>query len=495
MRQRHKIEKFKDTNDPEDSVHAKFCTTSGLPVVGDTEWGHLQIDAISLYLLILAQMTASGIRIIHTLDEVDLVQNLVHYIESAYCIPDFGIWERGDKSNTGVTELNASSIGMAVAALQALDELNLFGVNGGTNSVIHVMLDEVQKNKAVLHSMLPRESLSKETDSALLTVIGYPAFAVERAELVDETMSVIMNKLSREYGCIRFLRDGYKTPREDSSRLHYESWELHLFENVECQWPMFYCFLIINGCFSKDNEIIRKFSKALDRCIVWKDDTPLVPELYAVPKNIDQVDYANANNAQFDMLPSGRIPMLWAQSLYILGSLLSEGHVAIGEMDPVNRRLSSLQKPETIVQVVLLAQNKMVQDLLSQVNLNVKTVAEVAPVEVHPARVLSKLFSFLGRNERLGLSGRKNREIGILMTSKLYRIQGKLFAFTPQRFDFSRNYMDCDTSLMVSTLEYGLNSLATCWSTSGRPTITLILGENMLGRVFFNLKTFKRKMC
>ena len=41
--------------------------------------------------------------------------------------------------------------------------------------------------------------------------------------------------------------------------------------------------------------------------------------------------------------------------------------------------------------------------------------------------------------------------------------------------------MDCDTSIMMTTLEYGLNHLATCWGTSGRPLITLILGETMLG--------------
>ena len=33
---------------------------------------------------------------------------------------------------------------------------------------------------------------------------------------------------------------------------------------------------------------------------------------------------------------------------------------------------------------------------------------------------------------------------------------------------------------MVSTLEYGVNYLSTCWSASGRPTLTLIIGENML---------------
>ena len=45
---------------PEDSLHAKYCAHTGMPVVGDGEWGHLQIDATSLFLLTLAQMTASG---------------------------------------------------------------------------------------------------------------------------------------------------------------------------------------------------------------------------------------------------------------------------------------------------------------------------------------------------------------------------------------------------------------------------------------------------
>ena len=118
--------------------------------------------------------------------------------------------------------------------------------------------------------------------------------------------------------------------------------------------------------------------------------------------------------------------------------------------------------------------------MLINEGLPVKMVDEIGPVEVHSARVLSHLFTYLGKNESLILTGRKNKDVGILMTSKLYRIQGRLFAFTPQRFDFSRNYMDCDTSLMVSTLEYGVNYLATCWSASGRPTLTLLIGENML---------------
>lgn len=84
------------------------------------------------------------------------------------------MWERGDKTNHGLPELNASSIGkkyptiytrliylltdaglfidlgMAKAALEAVNELDLFGARGGPTSVIHVLADEAQKCQAVL---------------------------------------------------------------------------------------------------------------------------------------------------------------------------------------------------------------------------------------------------------------------------------------------------------------------------------------------------------
>jgi phosphorylase kinase alpha/beta subunit len=68
--------------------------------------------------------------------------------------------------------------------------------------------------QAVLASMLPRESFSKETDSSLLTIIGYPAFAVEEIDLVAVTRDTIKQQLSGNYGCRRFIRDGYRTAIE-----------------------------------------------------------------------------------------------------------------------------------------------------------------------------------------------------------------------------------------------------------------------------------------
>jgi len=59
-RQVAKVEKFKHTQSTLDCLHAKYHTPTGATVVGDDAWGHLQVDATSLYLLLLAQMTASG---------------------------------------------------------------------------------------------------------------------------------------------------------------------------------------------------------------------------------------------------------------------------------------------------------------------------------------------------------------------------------------------------------------------------------------------------
>ncbi|CAL8068732.1 unnamed protein product [Calicophoron daubneyi] len=113
MMQAEKVEAMKIYQDPLHSLHAKFDANTCKTVVSDEQWGHLQIDAVSLYLLTLAQMTASGLRIIWTSEEVAFVQNLVFYIADAYRIPDYGIWERGDKTNHGLPELNTSSVGMA----------------------------------------------------------------------------------------------------------------------------------------------------------------------------------------------------------------------------------------------------------------------------------------------------------------------------------------------------------------------------------------------
>ena len=50
---------------------------------------------------------------------------------------------------------------MAKAALEAMNELDLFGSHGGPRSIIHVSSDYIYWCQSVLKSMLPRESFSK----------------------------------------------------------------------------------------------------------------------------------------------------------------------------------------------------------------------------------------------------------------------------------------------------------------------------------------------
>uniref|UniRef100_A0A669EXV7 Phosphorylase b kinase regulatory subunit n=1 Tax=Oreochromis niloticus TaxID=8128 RepID=A0A669EXV7_ORENI len=404
MRQVAKVEKFKHTQSTKDCLHAKYDTPTCATVVRDDQWGHLQVDATSIYLLMLAQMTASGLRIISNLDEVAFIQNLVFYIEAAYKVADYGMWERGDKTNQGIPELNASSVGMAKAALEAIDELDLFGAHGGPKSVIHVLPDEVEHCQSILCSMLPRASTSKEIDAGLLSITSFPAFAVEDADLVAVTKSEIISKLQGRYGCCRFIRDGY--PLDLS--------------------------LQVNN-----------------------------------PHSVDRV-------------AMGQLPHMWGQSLYILGSLVAEGFLAPGEIDPLNRRFSTSFKPDVVVQVCVLAESEEIQELLRDLGIEVQTMAEVLPIRVMPARILSHVYVRLGNSKKLNLSGRPYRHIGVLGTSKFYEIRNRSYIFTPQFLDQHHFYLALDNQMIVEMLRTELAYLSCCWRMTGRPTLTFPITRSML---------------
>ncbi|CAF0780748.1 unnamed protein product [Brachionus calyciflorus] len=480
MLQIKKVEKFKYTYDPRDSLHAKYSSKTCATVVGDFEWGHLQIDAVSLYLLCLAEMTASGLQIIYTLDEVLFIQNLVFYIENSYQIPDYGIWERGDKTNHGLPELNASSIGMAKAALQALDELDLFGSRGSDSSVIHVMSDTIHWCNTILTCMLPRESNSKETDAALLSIISYPGFALDDMELVNLTRQEILSKLQGRYGCCRFIRDGYKTAREDPRRLHYEPWELKIFENIECQWPLFWCYLVLDGIFYNDPEQVEVISTNLEDVLIKDEESiKLVPELYAVPAYKVEEEYKNPKSQ--DRVPLGKVPHMWGQSLYIISKLLRDNLIAPGELDPLNRRLAIQPKPDLVVQVTVLAENEEIQlKLANDHNINVQTVSDVAPIQIYPAKVLAYIYSFLGKNERLGLTGRPVTDIGFLATSKLYTMKGQLFAFTASFMDHKSFYMASDIDFTLDSFRTYVSFIERNWNNiPGRPTVVFVITKEI----------------
>ncbi|MEA5508043.1 glycoside hydrolase family 15 protein [Halotia wernerae UHCC 0503] len=486
MRQAHKVEQFKHAQSPLNGLHAKYNTATGDIVVGDDEWGHLQLDATSIFLLMLAEMTASGLQIIYTLDEVNFVQNIVYYIGRAYRTPDYGIWERGNKINRGNAELNASSVGMAKAALEAINGLDLFGVRGSQASVIHVLPDEVARARITLESLLPRESGSKEIDAALLSIISYPAFAVEDEQLRespsetlrDRTLNKIINKLQGKYGCKRFLRDGHQTVLEDSHRLHYEPWELKQFEHIECEWPLFFTYLVLDGLFRGDHQQVQKYQQLLESLLVERDGLHLLPELYYVPaENIDAEKLAPQSQPR---LPNENVPLVWAQSLYFLGQMLSEGLLAVGDIDPLGRHLCVGKNREAMVQIALLAEDEDLQAKLEVHGIETQTPKQLEPIQVRKAEELSAIYTQIGRNDKLGLTGRPVRRLRSLTTSRIFRIHGETIVFLPSFLDSQQFYLTLDYHFLLDQIRSELFYIQKYWSELGRPTLTLMLTHTIL---------------
>ena len=482
MQQAEKVEHFKESQEPLEALHAKYDTATGNTVVEDDEWGHLQIDATSIFLLILGQMTASGLQIVFTVDEVNFIQNLVYYVGRAYRTPDYGIWERGNKLNHGKPELNASSVGMAKAALETMDGLNLFGIQGGQSSVIHVLPDEIARARITLESLLPRESGSKEIDAAVLSIIGYPAFAIEDPDLVLRTQQKIVDKLQGKYGCKRFLRDGHQTFIEDTTRLHYEPEELQQFEHIECEWPLFFTYLYLDGLFRNDAEATQSYRQCLEAISVTRSDFPLLPELYRVPK--EAITAERETPGSQTRIPNENVPLIWAQSLFLLGQMLEDNLITPGDIDPLGRHLRVGHQHQSFVQIALMAENKALQQELATYGIETQILEQVDPVKVYPSGELSAVYAQIGQNKKLRLSGRPIRRLRSLSTARVFRIKDETVVFLPSFLDPQKFYITLDYHFLVSQIRSELAYIHNHWNAPGRPTMTLLLTHDMfeLGR-------------
>jgi phosphorylase kinase alpha/beta subunit len=477
MQQTPKVEAFKKSQNPLDALHAKYNTATADTVVADNAWGHLQLDATSLYLLMLAQMISSGLNIIHSLDEVNFVQNLIFYISRSYRTADYGIWERGDKTNHGEPELNASSVAMAKAALEALSGFNLFGVRGSQASVLHVLPDDIARSRIVLEAMLPRESRSKEIDAALLGAIGFPAFAVEDAELVKKTRSDIISKLSGYYGLKRFLKDGHQTGLEDPQRLHYESEELKQFENVESEWPLFFTYLMLDGCFFADAEQVKTYAEKLEQIAVTRGGVKLLPEVYYVPKDLLEAERADPGSQQ--RLPNDNLPLVWAQSLWLLARMLQDKLITVFDVDPLGRHQQLDRTSKPVVQIALIVENAALQETLASRGIQTETLEQIRPISLERASQVAQAYERVGRNEKLALSGRPPRRLLTLSSSRIFRLRGELVVCPPSFFDEREFYLSLDSTFLIERLRAEIAYVHRTWSSLGRPTLTLFITRSL----------------
>ncbi|XP_030653394.1 phosphorylase b kinase regulatory subunit beta isoform X3 [Nomascus leucogenys] len=503
MRQADKVQQFKQDPRPTTCLHSVFNVHTGDELLSYEEYGHLQINAVSLYLLYLVEMISSGLQIIYNTDEVSFIQNLVFCVERVYRVPDFGVWERGSKYNNGSTELHSSSVGLAKAALEAINGFNLFGNQGCSWSVIFVDLDAHNRNRQTLCSLLPRESRSHNTDAALLPCISYPAFALDDEVLFSQTLDKVVRKLKGKYGFKRFLRDGYRTSLEDPNRCYYKPAEIKLFDGIECEFPIFFLYMMIDGVFRGNPKQVQEYQDLLTPVLhQTTEGYPVVPKYYYVPA--DFVEYEKNNPGSQKRFPSncgrdGKL-FLWGQALYIIAKLLADELISPKDIDPVQRYVPvkdqrnvsmrfSNQGPlenDLVVHVALIAESQRLQVFLNTYGIQTQTPQQVEPIQIWPQQELVKAYFHLGINEKLGLSGRPDRPIGCLGTSKIYRILGKTVVCYPIIFDLSDFYMSQDVFMLIDDIKNALQFIKQYWKMHGRPLFLVLIREDNIRGSRFN---------
>nr|CAD7452768.1 unnamed protein product [Timema tahoe] len=497
IKQAPRIELFKINQCNKHALHCKFHLVTGDVVYGDEDYPHLQIDVVSLYLLFLVQMITSGLQIIYTQDEVAFVQNLVYYVERAYRTPDYGMWERGSKYNDGTPEIHASSIGMAKSALEAINGCNLFGEKGASWSVIFVDIDAHNRNRSIFETLLPRESSSKGVDAALIPTISFPAFATHEEVLAVETKANVIRRLKGLYGFKRFNRDGYKSKLEDTSSKYYRNGETKEFENIECEWPLFYMFMIIDGVFKSIPEQVDEYQNLL-KARIKRDinGDPVIPMYFSVGE--DSVEFekqepgSQLRQASEEGSGGKGGTFLWNQAMLVIAQLLTGGLLHINELDPIRRYLPSYNRPrkggrysafqqgtatDLVVQIVLIAESMRLQAMMATYGIQTQTPHEVEPVQIWSSNELVKVYKYLGVNAKLNLRGRPLRPVGALGTSKVYRVCGMTVLCYPLIFEVSEFYLYRDMALLIDDIKTELQFVGKYWRLSGRPTVCLLIRE------------------
>jgi phosphorylase kinase alpha/beta subunit len=197
-------------------------------------------------------------------DDKRIVQKLVSYLAAIeyWKDADNGMWEENE-------EVHASSIGACVAGLQAVKGM--------------VVVPEVliQNGKDALNQLLPCESITKETDLALLSLI-YPYNIVDEKQR-NAILKNVEEKLLKEKGVIRYAGDKYYN------------------KDGEAEWTMGLAWLAI---ICKQLKIENKYSFFLEKTKSAMNEHGELPELYF------------ANSSQHNE----NTPLGWAQSLYLVAA-------------------------------------------------------------------------------------------------------------------------------------------------------------------------------
>jgi len=233
------------------------------------EWGNSQNDAVGEVLNLLVTLELMGEGVIESVDEREMLQKIVDYLVAVeyWEDADNGIWEEG-------LEIHASSIGSCVAALKKAQKLDWLLVPEGA----------IEQGELALRELLPRESVTKFADLALLTLI-YP-FAVTTEAETQEILKNIEYHLVKEKGVIRYKFDRYYNNNVDGF-------------SEEAEWCFGLAWLAIIYAERGDKEKAYYYLRRTKNAVTPEG---VVPELY----------YSNTDK------PNPNTPLGWAESMYVV---------------------------------------------------------------------------------------------------------------------------------------------------------------------------------
>ena len=233
------------------------------------EWGNKQNDAVGAILFKIGMLETSGHPVLRDEHDQRIVQRLVDYLASIeyWSDPDNGVWEEYE-------EVHASSLGACVAGLKAVNALPF----------ITVPEDLITRGEEALRALLPRESITKFCDLALLSLF-FPYNLLDK-----ETERVILTDLEyhlvKARGVIRYKTDRYYNNNT------VDNW------SQEAEWTMGFPWLAIIYAKRGDKEKALHYLKQTEAVLF---DGKL-PELY----------YSGTEK------PNDNIPLGWAESLYVV---------------------------------------------------------------------------------------------------------------------------------------------------------------------------------
>lgn len=173
-------------------------------------WSHAQNDALGYLLWLGCRLTAAGL-VTPSREETEILVLLVRFFAAVrfWQDPDSGHWEEARK-------IEASSIGVVVAALRALEALvadaRLSLLTKAAKAALeHLLPFLITQGQNALGRILPNESIerghARAYDAALLFLI-YPLDVIEPL-CADEIIASVGRYLEGERGIRRYLLDSF----------------------------------------------------------------------------------------------------------------------------------------------------------------------------------------------------------------------------------------------------------------------------------------------